>query len=95
MVTIIDGILGGLIATNVMTAFQLVLGGGPPPTARFWSKYVGSGNPEESRPHGRALHLLYGTIAGAVLAAGASGLSLFAFGTVVDDVVWGLAYGVV
>ncbi len=62
-------ILGGVLATVVMTVLMTTLGdGSPPPTAVFLSKYVGDGTPGEYAMPGMALHLLYGTGSGVVLA---------------------------
>jgi len=69
-ITLIGGLVGGVVATIVMTIFMLVLGDdSPPPTALFWSKYVGDGDPEEYMLPGMALHMLYGVVAGVLLAA--------------------------
>jgi len=42
----------------------------PPPTALFWSKYIGDGPPEDYMMPGMALHMIYGIVAGVVLAGG-------------------------
>lgn len=69
-VTVLDGLVGGIVATIVMTGFMMALGDdSPPPTALFWSKYVGDGSPGEYVMQGMALHFLYGIGAGAVFAA--------------------------
>jgi hypothetical protein len=69
-ITIINGLIGGLIATIVMTVFMMTLGDdSPPPTALFWSKYIGDGPPDEYMMQGMVLHLLYGIGAGVALAA--------------------------
>jgi hypothetical protein len=45
-VTLLNGLLGGVLATIVMTALMMALGDdSPPPTALFLSKYVGDGPP--------------------------------------------------
>lgn len=64
-----QGIQGGLIATLVMTAYRLPISGSLPPTANFWAKYVGGGDPDDYPLQGIVLHLLYGTIAGGVFGA--------------------------
>lgn len=95
MVTILNGLIGGLVATIAMTAFMMTLGDdSPPPTAVLWSKYVGDGPPEEYQMQGMILHLLYGIIAGAVFVvlAVALGLGIASLG---GAILWGLAYGVV
>lgn len=94
-VTLLNGLVGGLIATIVMTVFMMALGDdSPPPTALFWSKYVGSGEPEEYVMPGMALHLLYGLVAGAVLAVVLPAVGLADVGlTTLAGI--GIAYGVV
>ncbi len=39
-----------------------------PPTADFWSKYVGSGDPEDYPVIALVLHLLYGVMSGIIFA---------------------------
>jgi len=96
MVTLIGGLVGGLVATIVMTAFMMSLGDdSPPPTALFWSKYVGDGDPGEYMIQGMALHLLYGVIAGGVFAAVAPAVGFVSVATVGAAVLWGLLYGFV
>jgi hypothetical protein len=78
-----------------MTAFMMALGDdSPPPTAAFWSKYVGDGPPDAYMLPGMVLHLLYGLAGGAALA-----LALPAVGvtdlTLATAVGVGLGYGVV
>jgi hypothetical protein len=69
-ITLLGGLLGGLVATIVMTAFMMTLGDdSPPPTALFWSKYVEDGPPEDYMMPGMALHMIYGIVAGVVLAS--------------------------
>ena len=95
MVTLLSGAVGGLVATIVMTVFMMRLGDdSPPPTALFWSKYVGDGTPEDYMMQGMVLHLIYGIIAGAVfvLLIPIVGLSV---ATVGNAVLWGLVWGVV
>lgn len=68
-ITLIGGLVGGLAATIVMTMFMMGLGDdSPPPTALFWSKYIGDGEPDEYMMPGMLLHMFYGVVAGAVLA---------------------------
>lgn len=95
MVTILDGLVGGLVATIVMTMFMMAMGDdSPPPTADLWSKYVGGGPPENYMMQGMVLHLLYGTTAGGVFAVlvSASGLSV---ATLTSGILWGVAWGIV
>ena len=68
-ITLLGGLVGGIAATIVMTVFMMALGDdSPPPTALFWSKYIGDGDPEEYMMPGMALHMLYGVSAGVALA---------------------------
>lgn len=96
MVTLISGLVGGFVATIVMTIFMMTLGDdSPPPTALFWSKYVGDGDPDQYMMQGMVLHFIYGIIAGGVFAIVASVLGFVSVATVGAAVLWGLAYGVV
>lgn len=63
------GAVGGLIATLVMTIYRLPVFQALPPTAEFWAKYAGDGNPEHYPVPAALLHLLYGTTAGALFGA--------------------------
>lgn len=58
------GLVGGLVATVAMTAFRLPISESPPPTAAFWAKYIGGGEPEDHPIAGMALHLGYGAAGG-------------------------------
>lgn len=59
MATIPGGLVGGFVATIVMTAFMMALGDdSPPPTALFWSTYVGNGPPDDYTMQGMILHLV-------------------------------------
>lgn len=70
-VTILGGLLGGVVATIVMTALMMWLGDdSPPPTAVFWSTYVGDGRPGEYVRQGMVLHFLYGSVLGTAVGAG-------------------------
>lgn len=89
---LINGAIGGIVATFAMTVVMIVAGdGSPPPTADLWSKYVG-GEPEENKIPAMVLHFIYGTVVASVLAVVLSiaGLTdaLINFGS-------GVAYGVV
>ena len=96
MVTLIGGLVGGLVATIVMTAFMMTLGDdSPPPTALFWSKYVGDGDPGDFMMQGIILHLIYGTIAGGVFALIVPSLGFVSVATIGSAVLWGLVYGFV
>ncbi|MFC7074084.1 hypothetical protein ACFQJ7_01975 [Halovenus rubra] len=94
-ITVLGGVAGGLLATLVMTMLMMALGDdSPPPTAAFWSKYVGDGAPTDYMMQGMVLHFLYGLGAGVALAVV---LPLVGFETVtlVTAVGVGLAYGFV
>lgn len=53
-----------------MTIFMMLLGDdSPPPTALFWSKYLGDRSPNQYMMQGMMLHFIYGIIAGGVFAA--------------------------
>jgi hypothetical protein len=62
------GSLGGLVATLSMTVFRLPTSKSLPPTAKFWAKFVGSGDPEDYPITALVLHLLYGVASGVVYA---------------------------
>jgi hypothetical protein len=94
MTSVIAGLAGGLVATIVMTAVMMVMGdGGPPPTAGLVAKFAG-GEPADHSMPGMLLHLIYGTLAGAVFAVGVPllGLELTAIGVAVG---LGLVYGII
>lgn len=94
MTSVVAGLVGGLVATIVMTAVMMVMGdGGPPPTAALVAKFAG-GEPEEHEMPGMLLHLLYGTIAGAVFAVGVPLLG-FDLDSIAVAVGFGLVYGLV
>lgn len=63
------GLKSGLIATVVMTVFRMPISESLPPTAEFWARYVGGGEPEDYPLIGLALHLAYGAAAGGLFAA--------------------------
>ena len=90
-ITLLGGLVGGVVATIVMTVFMTALGDdSPPPTAVFWSKYIGDGDPDESMMPGMALHMFYGIGAGIALALI---LPLVGFGDVALRVVLGIGLG--
>lgn len=91
--SVITGIVGGLVATVAMTAVMMAVGdGGPPPTANLLAKFA-DGEPDDHKMPGMALHLVYGVGAGAVFAVGASLVGL-GLDSVVVAVGLGLAYGI-
>lgn len=62
------GSLGGLVATLSMTVFRMPTSKSLPPTAEFWAKYVGSGDPEDYPVIALVLHLFYGVASGIMFA---------------------------
>ncbi|QLG29663.1 hypothetical protein HUG10_18825 (plasmid) [Halorarum halophilum] len=66
---LVVGLIGGVVATVVMSAFRIPISRSPPPTAWFWARFLGDGEPEEYVGRGLLLHLLYGTAAGGVFGA--------------------------
>lgn len=60
------GIVGGLIATALMTLYRYPLFRALPPTAEFWSTFVRGGEPEQYPAAGLLLHFLYGGVGGGV-----------------------------
>lgn len=96
MVTLVSGLVGGLVATIVMTVFMMMLGDdSPPPTALFWAKYVGDGRPDEYMMQGMILHVIYGIVAGGVFAGLVPVLGFVSVASLGTAILWGLAYGVV
>ena len=94
MATILSGLIGGLLATIVMTVFMMALGDdSPPPTAVLWSKFVGDDPPEEYMMPGMALHLLYGVGAGVAFVVFASALG-YGLESLTTALVAGLVYAV-
>lgn len=72
----LDGAVGGFLGTVTMTVYRLPLFDGLPPTAEFWARFVGDGDPSEYPFQALALHLLYGSGAGSVLALALSRVDL-------------------
>lgn len=97
MISVLNGLVGGLLATIVMTIFMMALGDdSPPPTAALWAKYVGDGAPDEYMMQGMALHMLYGVGAGVAFAVGVTALGLgVGAGALGGTLLWAVAYGVV
>lgn len=61
---LLQGVVGGLIATALMTLYRFPVFRALPPTADFWAKYVGNGDTEAYPGTGLILHFLYGAAAG-------------------------------
>jgi hypothetical protein len=90
------GLQGGAIGTFVMTAFRLPLMRSLPPSANFWAKYVGDGDPEEYPLIGLLLHLIYGTTSGALFGGVFALLdSERAIEAEQRGIMWGAVYGMV
>lgn len=95
MVSLVSGLVGGLVATIAMTVLMIGIGDdSPPPTAAVWAKYVGTDPPDAYRLQGMVLHLLYGIAAGGVFAIGLPILGL-STGSLGAGLVWGVVYGVI
>lgn len=94
MASVIAGLAGGLVATIAMTIVMMVMGdGGPPPTAALVAKFA-DGGPEDYAMPGMVLHLIYGTVAGAVFAIGVPWIGLN-LGSIAVAVGLGLVYGII
>lgn len=94
MTSVLAGVVGGIVATIVMTAFMMVLGDdGPPPTAQLVANFAG-GTAESYEKPGMILHLLYGLGAGVVFAVGVP-LAGVELSSLLVAAGLGLAYGVV
>jgi hypothetical protein len=61
-----NGVVGGAIATVVMTAYRMPVTTSLPPSAEFWATYVSGGEPDEHPVAALLLHLGYGAAAGGV-----------------------------
>ncbi|SEO91207.1 hypothetical protein SAMN04487948_107119 [Halogranum amylolyticum] len=77
----VDGLKAGIVATLVMSAYRIPVARSPPPTAHFWAKFVGDGDPEQYPLVGLVLHLAYGAGGG----GGFGSLMALLFGTPADD----------
>ena len=62
------GLKGGFVATVVMTVFRHPISKSLPPTAQFWAKYVGDGDPKEYTFQAVILHVIYGVMASGICA---------------------------
>lgn len=69
---LLRGVAGSLIATAIMTLYRFPVFRSLPPTADFWAKYVGGGDPKAYPGTGLVLHFLYGGAAGGLFGAGIS-----------------------
>jgi len=73
--SIAHGSVGGFVATLSMTVFRMPTSKSLPPTAEFWSQFVGTGEPEEYPVIALILHFLYGVTSGVVFAIFSPGRS--------------------
>lgn len=93
---LVRGVIGGLIATVLMTLYRFPLFRGLPPTAEFWAMFVRGGDPEQYPVAGLVLHFLYGGAAGGLFGLG---FSMIDFRTERDRrlgaIALSLVYGVV
>ena len=95
MTIVTAGLVGGLVATILMTAVMMVMGdGGPPPTAALVAKFAG-GDPADYAMPGMALHMLYGIVAGVVFALGVPALGIIDMSSIGLAVAAGFVYGIV
>lgn len=62
----LKGVVGGILGTATMTVYRAPLFAGLPPTAEFWARFVGDGEPSEYPVQALILHFLYGAAAGGV-----------------------------
>ncbi len=95
---VVRGLKGGAIATVVMTAFRMPISKSLPPTANFWARYAGNGNPDEYPLPAFVLHLLYGATGGGIfgfLFAKENREDESQSGVELRDVVEGLVFAVV
>lgn len=92
----VRGVIGGLVATMLMTLYRFPLFRGLPPTAEFWAMFVRGGEPEQYPVAGLVLHFLYGGAAGGLFGLG---LCMIDFRTERDRrlgaIALSLVYGVV
>lgn len=96
MASITAGLVGGLVATIVMTAVMMVAGDdSPPPTAALVAKFA-DGEPADYEMPGMLLHLGYGVVAGAVFVVAVPALGLgFDLGDIVVATALGIVYSII
>lgn len=58
------GLVGGLVATVLMTLYRFPVFRALPPTSEFWVRYVAGGEAEQYPVEGLLLHFAYGGVAG-------------------------------
>ncbi len=90
------GILGGLIATTLMTLYRFPLFRALAPTAEFWAQFIGGGKPEQYPIVGMLLHFGYGGAAGGVFGIGFNRIDFSIerdrrLGAIVLSLVYGIA----
>lgn len=71
----VRGVVGGVIATAMMTLYRFPLFRALPPTAEFWATFVRGGEPEQYPVAALVLHFAYGGAAGGVFGLAFSQLS--------------------
>lgn len=94
MVTIVSGLIGGLLGAVLTGAVVSSVDDGHRPPAVVWAMYFGNGDPDRYRLQGTLVHLLYGAGAGAVFASFARSLSLD-LTTVSSAVTWAVVWAAV
>lgn len=75
-ITVLKGVVGGLLGTATMTGYRAPLFAGLPPTAEFWSQFVAGGDPSEYPVQALLMHFLYGAGAGGVFGAVAAAVDV-------------------
>ena len=63
---VLRGVVGGIIATAIMTLYRFPVFRALPPTAEFWASVVSGGKPEQYPVIAFFLHFVYGAGAGGV-----------------------------
>lgn len=64
--SLVLGLKGGAFATLVMTVFRMPISHSLPPTANFWARFVGNGDPDDYPIPAFVLHILYGIVGGGI-----------------------------
>ncbi|WP_232688733.1 DUF6789 family protein [Halobacterium zhouii] len=67
--SVYHGVVGGLVATAVMTVYRLPVFHALPPTSEFWATYLGDEDADSYPLRGLLLHAAYGAGAGGVFGA--------------------------
>ncbi|MFB6311381.1 MAG: hypothetical protein ABEH64_09415 [Salinirussus sp.] len=95
-VTLLTGIVWGLVGAVAMVIVMQVLGeGDPPPFAVFWSKFIG-GQTKDAMPQSLLLHAVYAAIAGALYVVIFSAFDLgFAITGFTGGIIWGIVWAII